>query len=666
MFSAASKTARVSAAAPTAGAFIEDVFSTWLYTGNNSTQTITNGIDLSTKGGLVWLKCRDVAHNHALIDTVRGGNNILRSNSTTAQLNWGSDGITSFNSNGFTMFDPGGGGGRGINETGIYASWTFAKQPKFFDVVTYTGTGASSQIVNHTLGVPPSCIIAKVTSASGDQWRVYTRVNDTTWTILRLNTTGAGSNFPYSAISPALTSTTIDVGFISINIEGGQNVNGTSYVMYLFAHDAGGFGASGTDNAISCGSFTGNDQTVNLGWEPQWILTKTTTSSDNWRIANIMQGLPISGTGRVALSPNSSFAETGVGVAILTPTGFIASAGTGQTNIYIAIRRGPMRTPTSGTSVFTPTVYTGTNVNNRLVNTSIAPDMVWIRQRNDGALAGMVVGDRLRGQPYFLTGTDAEEVTSATAFDQQLFGGTEYGTAFSAMNGVWVGTNATAKLNVNTTANNHIVEAFRRAPGFFDVVCYTGTGSATTVAHNLGVAPELIIVKSRGIVADAQVYASTIGASNYLVLSGAAASTSNANRWNNTAPTASVFTVGTNTAVNGSGSTYVAYLFSSVNGVSKVGTYTGTGATLQVDCGFTAGARLVLIKRTNASGDWYVWDSARGIVAGNDPYLVLNSTAAEVTSTDWVDTLATGFEVSNAGSNLVNVNGGVYLFLAIA
>jgi hypothetical protein len=325
-----------------------------------------------------------------------------------------------------------------------------------------------------------------------------------------------------------------------------------------------------------------------------------------------------------------------------------------------------MRTPTSGSSVFTPTIYTGTNVNNRLVNTSIAPDMVWIRQRNDAVLAGMVVGDRLRGQPYFLTGTDAAEVTSLNALSQQNVSG-EYGTAFSAMNGVWVGTDATAKLNVNTTANNHIVEAFRRAPGFFDVVCYTGTGSATTVAHNLGVVPELIIVKSRSNNVDAQVYASTIGARNYLVLSGAAASTSNVNRWNNTAPTASVFTVGTNTAVNGSGTSYVAYLFSSVNGVSKVGTYIGTGATLQVDCGFTAGARLVLIKRTNATGSWYIWDSARGIVAGNDPYLVLNfPAAAEVTNTDWVDTLATGFEVSNVGSNLVNVNGGVYTFLAIA
>jgi hypothetical protein len=118
--------------------------------------------------------------------------------------------------------------------------------------------------------------------------------------------------------------------------------------------------------------------------------------------------------------------------------------------------------------------------------------------------------------------------------------------------------------------------------------------------------------------------------------------------------------------VNYAGGTYVAYLFASCPGVSKVGTYTGTGATQVINCGFAAGARFVLIKRTDSTGDWYVWDSARGIVAGNDPYLTLNSTAAEVTGTDWVNTAASGFELSNAGGNLVNINTASYIFLAIA
>jgi hypothetical protein len=74
----------------------------------------------------------------------------------------------------------------------------------------------------------------------------------------------------------------------------------------------------------------------------------------------------------------------------------------------------------------------------------------------------------------------------------------------------------------------------------------------------------------------------------------------------------------------------------------------------------------VLIKRTDSTGDWYVWDSARGIVAGNDPYLELNTADAEVTNTDWVDTAATGFELSNAGGNLANSSGVSYIFLAVS
>jgi hypothetical protein len=117
---------------------------------------------------------------------------------------------------------------------------------------------------------------------------------------------------------------------------------------------------------------------------------------------------------------------------------------------------------------------------------------------------------------------------------------------------------------------------------------------------------------------------------------------------------------------NASSTTYVAYLFATCAGVSKVGSYTGTATTKQIDCGFTGGARFVLIKRTDSTGAWYVWDSARGIVAGNDPYLLLNSTAAEVTNTDYIDTYSAGFEISSTAPAAINASGGTFIFLAIA
>jgi hypothetical protein len=136
--------------------------------------------------------------------------------------------------------------------------------------------------------------------------------------------------------------------------------------------------------------------------------------------------------------------------------------------------------------------------------------------------------------------------------------------------------------------------------------------------------------------------------------------------YNSLSPTASVINLGTSTATNGSGRTYVAYLFASCAGVSKVGSYTGTATTKQIDCGFTGGARFVLIKRTDATGAWYVWDTARGIVSGNDSYLLLNSTAAEVTNTDYIDTYSAGFEISSTAPAAINASGGSFIFFAVA
>jgi hypothetical protein len=197
-------------------------------------------------------------------------------------------------------------------------------------------------------------------------------------------------------------------------------------------------------------------------------------------------------------------------------------------------------------------------------------------------------------------------------------------------------------------------------------VTYTGTGSNTTIAHNLGSVPACIMVKRTDTTGAWQVYHRSLANTEYLVLNTTAAKATGATRWNSTTPTSTVFSLGTSTDVNTSAATYVAYLFATCVGVSKVGSYTGTATTKQIDCGFTAGARFVLIKRTDSTGDWYYWDTARGIVAGNDPYLLLNSTAAQVTNTDYIDTYSAGFELSSTAPAAINASGGTFVFLAIA
>jgi hypothetical protein len=187
----------------------------------------------------------------------------------------------------------------------------------------------------------------------------------------------------------------------------------------------------------------------------------------------------------------------------------------------------------------------------------------------------------------------------------------------------------------------------------------------------LGVVPELTFIKCRSAANGGLVYNQTIGASKYLELfftseGDYAAQGPDAGPFNSTTPTSSVFSVGTYNNTNGSGATYVAYLFATLAGVSKVGSYTGNGSSQTINCGFTGGARFVLVKATSTTGNWIVADSARGIVAGNDPALYLNSTAAEVTGLDWIDADSTGFVVNETATIAANTSGVSYIFIAVA
>ena len=130
-------------------------------------------------------------------------------------------------------------------------------------------------------------------------------------------------------------------------------------------------------------------------------------------------------------------------------------------------------------------------------------------------------------------------------------------------------------------------------------------------------------------------------------------------------PTSTTYEIRTDTQIGG-GNSYVAYLFATLAGISKVGSFVGNGSSQTISCGFSAGSRFILIRRTDANGDWYVWDSVRGIVAGNDPYLLLNGTAAQVTNDDSVDPHNSGFIVNQVSASNINVSSGTYIFYAIA
>jgi hypothetical protein len=647
--------------------FIEDLFSTYLNTPttSNTAYSINNGIDLSGGGGMVWFKSRSSAANHYVYDTARGsssGNaNTVFTNSSAAQQTANYDYLT-FGSSGFTV-NYATGGGQLTNNGLNYVSWTFREQPKFFDVVTWTGDGTTSRVIPHNLGVTPGCIISKITSTTGD-WRVVTpAVNSQVEPnkALYLNATLAEFD---SYIWSAFSSTSITISSSSANQ---ANASGATYVAYLFASNAGGFPVSGggSTNGISCGSFTtdgSGNYSVTLGYEPQWVLWKRTDATGNWQMYDNMRGMGVQGTSFV-LYPDVSNAEAGPNNnTAINSTGFSGTNVASGTFIYIAIRRGPMKTPTVGTSVYENTAYTGNGASNRLIGSSVLTDLLLLSNR-DATVASwssyaQFVFDRLRGQ----------NVTLATSNTNAETSGWDNYCNFD-MNTGWDTGSTADQQYLNKTSSTYVSNALRRAPGFFDVVCYTGNGIlGATQTHNLGVVPELMVFKTRVGSENWIVYTAPTGNAGALYLSSTAAleTAGGPGYFNNTTPTATQFTVGNYTSTNPSGGTMVAYLFATLSGISKVGSYTGTGALLTVACGFTSGARFVMIKRTDSTGGWFFWDSARGITVSDDPYLLFNSSAAEVTGTNYVDTDTTGFKVTAAAPAALNASGGNYIFLAIA
>lgn len=640
--------------------YIEDVFSTYLYAGNGSTQTITNGIDLDGKGGLVWIKNRDQTDSHVLTDTERGVLQVIASNGDGGSGSL-ADSVTAFNSNGFSISSA-----DAVNtNTENFVSWTFRKAPKFFDVVTYTGTGARFRTVAHNLGSVPGCIMVKRTDTTGN-WIVYHRANtgNPKTDYLVLNSTAATADQPYWEDTAPTDST------FMVNNNAVVNASGGTYLAYLFAHEDGGFGDDGSENIITCGGYTGNGSAtgpvITLNYEPQWLLIKRSDSTGNWLLLDTMRGIP---TGYVdpVLKPNSNAVESSAddfvsllstGFQLITSDNLVNASG--GTYIYIAIRR-PMKTPTAGTEVFTP-----------ITITADAPTATrsQIGFEFDTVLTDLV-GGSYGGNSFYvkrissrLTGLGASAspavITSANNLEQSFDYHEWDGETFTFGPG-WISTKFAWYF-------------FKRAKGFFDVVCYTGDGNAgRTVAHNLGVAPEMIWVKCRSSSLDwyightgFNVDGDSLPWTDVKILFNTLAPIDLINAWNDTAPGSSVFTVGNGSAVNGSGSTYIAYLFASLPGISKVGSYTGTGTTQAIDCGFSTGARFILIKRVDSTGAFYVWDSARGIVAGDDPYLLLGSNTTEVTNTDYIDPSAAGFEISSTAPAEINASGGTFIFLAIA
>jgi hypothetical protein len=296
----------------------------------------------------------------------------------------------------------------------------------------------------------------------------------------------------------------------------------------------------------------------------------------------------------------------------------------------------------------------GSGATRSLTGLGFSPDLVWGKIRSSSS-PGHILMDAVRGVgtgKYLQSNTTNAEGTSGP--NESLYG---YLSSFDSAG--FTVTNGTSTFdNWNKSVDTYVAWCWDESatPGF-DIVTYTGTGVARTIAHSLGVAPSMMIVKQRtnpsgGGPYHWHVYHSSLGAGKYLLLSATNSEASDTTTWNNTAPTSSVFSVGAYDPTNRSPDTYVAYLFSEVAGFSKFGSYTGNGSSDGpfVFLGFKP--RFILFKNTT-NFNWQILDTARADYNQGTVTLFPNLSNAENTTATQYDILSNGFKIrtSDAGSN---------------
>jgi hypothetical protein len=343
--------------------------------------------------------------------------------------------------------------------------------------------------------------------------------------------------------------------------------------------------------------------------------------------------------------------------AYAAPSGFKALC---DTNL-------PTPTIAKGSSVFDTKLYTGNGSTQTISGLNFSPDWIWVKNRS--ASASHILVDTIRGAANVL-------VANVTSAEQSI---PSYISSLDS-SGFSIGTNS-ADLNQN--ANSYVAWAWdagsstvtntagtitsqvrANASAGFSVATYTGTGATATVGHGLGVAPSMVIVKRRDTTGNWQVRHISIAAANSIQLNLTNAAAAATTIWNSTAPSSSIFSVGTDATINASSGTYVAYCFAPVTGYSAFGSYTGNGSADGpfVYLGFRPA--FLMIKRTDTTGNWVMLDNKReGYNVDNDP-LCANLGSAESTD-DLADITSNGFKLRSTNAE-VNASGGTCVYACFA
>ena len=332
----------------------------------------------------------------------------------------------------------------------------------------------------------------------------------------------------------------------------------------------------------------------------------------------------------------------------------------------------------NGASYMAATLWSGTSALQTVTGVGFQPDFTWIKNRS--AAYNHIVSDVVRGAS---SGYYAKLTPNSTA-SEAAYGPGDYGsiTTFNSngfilnsANSDWNQTNQSGsnyvgwswKANgtgVSNTAGTITSSVSANTSAGFSVLTYTGTGATATMGHGLGAVPSMMIMKKRSNAGSWKVYHTVLGNTQIVELNDTAAAQTSSTYWNNTSPTSTLITVGSNGDINASGETYVAYCFAPITGYSAFGSYTGNGSTDGpfIYLGFRP--RFVLWKRTDSTGSWYIQDTTRSPYNQSTLSLYPNLADAE-TSGDDMDYLSNGFKVRDTFS-MINASGGTYLYAAFA
>ena len=623
--------------------YVDDVFSIDRWQGSSSTRTIDNGMDLLGEGGAVFIKSTDSGSDWAVGGSVIGDGYTIPTNSGSART-YNADRFKSLKSNGFEV-----GSNAQVNSNSYqYISFAFRKQKQFFDIVSFTGTG-SVQSIAHNLGSVPGMMIIKCYSTGSRDWNVYHReiASGTPGNYrLRLDSDAARNNSSSYFNNTAPTATHFTVG-----TSGDINENGTNFVAYLFAHNEAEFGEDSNLPLMACGSYTGNNGNtdVNIGFEPSFFLVKRADGSGGWVISNTTQAYGKDDTNTdptdaktVDLNAGTSMTTTNARISQY-PSGIrIRNESQGFCNengaryIYLAVRTSvglAAKIATSGTDVFDAGI----------ANSASCPPGSWpkgfevdfVLHKGINATDNWEAATRKSGQYRWFPNITSGLPSTSSGY--QWDSSTGMGEGISSSNMIW---------------------GWKRSRGFD--VQFNRSEGAGTYPHNLGQVPEMIWTGSlqrndwHGV---GHHKLRTADPWNYIAyMNNTSAGNSGAGYWNNTAPTATHFTVGNNEAQSYYGIMFI--LWCSVPGICKIDAYDGDGGTTnQVDCGFQP--RYVMIKRVDSSGDWKIWDYSRG-----NNVLRLNLTNGQVNDV-LVSFTSTGFTLISPDGT-VNASGGRYIYHAQA